>query len=196
MDINLFNDRKNNTLTVSIISDIPVMEELIRAVIYPFATISEKGADITVVCTEKSPPEVKGSCIYIGQAPEKLSDLQVFMPRPLDIEAFVSECLALFKKMTVVTESGWAIDNTRQVALFGEREVSLTSRECQLFSLLLSHVGECVMREEIDSSLWQGETAGNCADVYICYLRKKLEKIAGPGVLISVRGRGYMLKKP
>jgi DNA-binding response OmpR family regulator len=62
--------------------------------------------------------------------------------------------------------------------------------------LLLSRVGECVPREYIDNELWNGETAGNCSDVYVCYLRKKLEKIAGPGVLISVRGQGYMLKKP
>ena len=196
MDINLFNDRKNNTLTASIISDIPVMEELIRAVIFPFAKICDKGADITIVCTEKSPPEIKGPCIYVGASPENLSDMQTVLPRPLDIEKFSEECITLFKKMTVVTESGWAIDNTRRVAIFGDREVSLTQRECELFSLLLSRIGECVSREEMDSSLWNGETAGNCSDVYICYLRKKLEKIAGPGVLISVRGRGYMLKKP
>lgn len=196
MDINLFNDRKNGTLTVSIISDIPVMKELILAVIFPFAKICEKGADITVVCTKKAPPEVKGPCIYVGSAPKNLSDMQIFMPRPLDIEAFSSECLSLFKKMTVTTESGWAIDEKRQVAIFGENEVSLTLRECQLFALLLSRIGECVSREEMDTSLWNGETAGNCCDVYICYLRKKLEKIAGPGVLISVRGKGYMLKKP
>ncbi len=196
MDINLFNETKNNELTVSVISDIPVMEELIRAVLYPVAAFSDKGADVTVVCTEKSPPEVKGPCIYVGKAPNELSDMQVFMPRPLDIEEFVGECRRLCKSMTVLSESGWSVDSKRSVAIFAEKEVSLTCRELQLFLLLLSRVGECVLREEIDSSLWQGETAGNCADVYICYLRKKLEKIAGPGVLISVRGRGYMLKKP
>ncbi len=196
MDINLFNDRKNNGLKVSVISDIPVMEELIRAVIYPFAEFCEKGADLTVVCSEKSLPEVKGPCIFVGKAPERLSDMQRFMPRPLDINAFSEECLSLLRKMTVVTESGWAVDNVRRTAVFGDREIGLTVREFQLFSLLLSRVGECVPREDMDNAIWNGETAGNCSDVYVCYLRKKLEKIAGPGVLISVRGRGYMLKKP
>jgi sugar phosphate isomerase/epimerase len=52
------------------------VEELIRAVIYPFAEFCEKGADLTVVCSEKSLPEVKGPCIFFGKAPERLSDMQ------------------------------------------------------------------------------------------------------------------------
>ena len=65
----------------------------------------------------------------------------------------------------------------------------------KLFALLLSRADECVSRDEIEEILWRGSVSGNCADVYVCYLRKKLERIAAPGALLSVRGQGYMLKK-
>ncbi|MBE6586992.1 MAG: winged helix-turn-helix transcriptional regulator [Ruminococcaceae bacterium] len=195
MDINILNDRKNNSREARIISDSPVMEELFRLILSPFATFCDRGGDLTVVCVEKDPPRISGACIYVGTSPRELSEMQVLMPRPLDLRAFANEAIALLSRRTATASGGWGADSHRQVAIFEDREITLTQREYQLYTLLLSRVGECVSREEMDSELWNGERSGNCADVYVCYLRKKLEKIAGPGVLISVRGRGYMLKK-
>ena len=196
MDINAFDDRKNRSVPVRILADSPVMDQLIEAVLSPVFRRVQRGEALSVICREDSAPKVQGPCVFIGTAPETLGEGQVFLVRPLDIDELFFACVSLCEKRTSALQGGWGADTVKGAALFGTAEVGLTKKELELYMLLLSRLGECVPRKEIDTALWNGEVSGNCADVYICYLRKKLESIAGPGVLISVRGRGYMLKKP
>lgn len=80
---------------------------------------------------------------------------------------------------------------------FGEKSVQLTEREMMLFELMASRPGEIVTREEIRSCVWrENDGTTNVADVYISYLRKKLIPLFGRGVIITVRGQGYMLVLP
>lgn len=196
MDVNIFDDRKYNNLTVRVISDDPVMEELILEILSPFAVPVRKNPVLTVVCLDSLPPEIKGECIYIGKSPEKLAPSQVLLPRPLDIEELVKSALGILKKNRVMTESGWGADMSARTASYKDTSVSLSQKEMELYVLLLKNIGQCVSREMIAEALWGGDAEGNAVDVYVCYLRKKLEGITGPGALVSVRGRGYMLKKP
>jgi len=195
MDINVFDDRKTKSATVRILSDEPYMERLIEAVLSPRFSREDGSAFLTVVCLSGNAAEVSGPCVFVGCRPQSLSDGQVVMDRPLDISEFYLTCSELYDRFSLQC-GAWSYEPERRIASFNGRKVPLTAREGQLFSLLLSRVGECVSREEIDALLWRGETSGNCADVYVCYLRKKLERIADPGMLMSVRGRGYLLKKP
>ena len=79
----------------------------------------------------------------------------------------------------------------------GSEAVALSEREALLFRLLYEAGGEVVSRKALAEAVFpHADAPEDSINVYIHYLRKKLEKIAGPGVLISVRGRGYMLKKP
>ena len=194
MEINAFDDRNNNFATVHIISDDPVMEKMLTAVLSPaFITVSGEAA-ITVVCTEGELPGISGPCIYVGRGPIKEKDGICILERPLDIELFYRTCLEMCRS-TFLSRGGWSYDKTAQTASFNGKRTSLTEKEGQLFALLLSRIGECIPRSEIESSLWEDSPQSNSADVYVCLLRKKLEGLAGPGVLISVRGTGYMLKK-
>jgi len=80
---------------------------------------------------------------------------------------------------------------------FGEKSVQLTEREMMLFDLMASRPGEIVTREEIRNCVWrENDGTTNVADVYISYLRKKLIPLFGRGVIITVRGQGYMLVLP
>lgn len=88
---------------------------------------------------------------------------------------------------------------------FGERTVSycgqsvrLTGREYALLGCLASRAGSVVSRDEIREKVFGGETDSdsNAADVYVSYLRRKTEPLFGKGAIISVRGKGYMLKLP
>lgn len=77
----------------------------------------------------------------------------------------------------------------------GQRAVDLTSREYDLLLLLLRHPNTVLTRDEILAAVWQGEkaAASNVVDVYVRYLRQKLEQ-GGEGRLIhTVRGQGYRL---
>lgn len=76
----------------------------------------------------------------------------------------------------------------------GGGSVRLTEREGILFAYLFSRRGECVRREEIASAVWgKSENSTNVVDVYVNYLRKKLNPLLGESALKTVRGVGYML---
>lgn len=86
-----------------------------------------------------------------------------------------------------------ALRLTDEGVLLGGQPVSLSPSELALWNLLLAHAGECVPKEEIDR-LWKGN--GNMTEVYIRYLRKKLDEPSGLRLIRTVRGKGYVLCLP
>lgn len=77
----------------------------------------------------------------------------------------------------------------------GTVSAKLTELEMSLFQCLANADGEAVSREEIAKSLWN-ESFGhsNKIDVYVSYLRKKLEEKLNRKIIFSVRGYGYRMK--
>jgi two-component system OmpR family response regulator len=76
--------------------------------------------------------------------------------------------------------------------------VDLSPREFALLEYLASHPGEVLRRRDIIDHVWEWDYDGmsNVVDVYIGYLRKKLEKPFRSRVIKSVRGVGYGLEQP
>lgn len=82
------------------------------------------------------------------------------------------------------------------------RNIELTAKEFSLLEYLLQHCGECVSRSQLLAEVWQitAETGTNVVDVYINYLRRKLDSgelngVNGP-LIETVRGTGYRLGGP
>ncbi|MEA5416528.1 winged helix-turn-helix transcriptional regulator [Synechococcus sp. BA-132 BA5] len=77
----------------------------------------------------------------------------------------------------------------------GQRQLSLTAREYQLLLLLLRHRGAVLSRERILEEIWadQGGGASNVIEVYVRYLRQKLEQGGESRLIHTVRGQGYCL---
>jgi len=75
-------------------------------------------------------------------------------------------------------------------------EVALSPREFALLEYLASHPGQVMRRRDIIDHVWEFDYDGmsNVVDVYIGYLRKKLEKPFRSRVIKSVRGVGYGLE--
>ena len=79
----------------------------------------------------------------------------------------------------------------------GRREIQLTEREFALLQLLLEHQGTTVSRQQILEQVWEqsGEAANaNVIEVYVRYLRRKLEEKGERRLIQTVRGQGYVLK--
>ena len=89
------------------------------------------------------------------------------------------------------TEAARLIPEERAVAL-GGRTVKLTELEYALFSLLVKARGAAVSREDILDRVWHGDADGGIVNVYIHYLREKLET-EGERIILASRGRGYSL---
>ncbi len=82
--------------------------------------------------------------------------------------------------------------------LCGERRIALTPKEAALMKCLLSHRGETVPRGQLAECLRTPDKTEaedtNKIEVYLCYLRRKLEKPTGRKLITTVRGVGYRLE--
>jgi two-component system response regulator MprA len=85
---------------------------------------------------------------------------------------------------------------TRQV-FRGEVEVQLTAREFDLLELFLRHPNQVLTRELIYEHIWNYDFGGesNIIEVYIRYLRTKLEAQGKSRLIQTVRGVGYALRE-
>jgi two-component system response regulator MprA len=85
---------------------------------------------------------------------------------------------------------------TRQVHR-GESLIELTSKEFDLLELFLRHPRKVLTRETIYDRVWGYDFGGesNIIEVYIRYLRQKLEAVGEPRLLHTVRGVGYVLRE-
>ena len=75
-------------------------------------------------------------------------------------------------------------------------DLSLTVTEFNLLHLLLRHPRQVLERRQILSDVWGYDFGGddNVLEIYIGYLRKKLEADGGPRLIQTVRGVGYVLR--
>ncbi|MCM3114205.1 response regulator transcription factor [Neobacillus sp. MER 74] len=85
---------------------------------------------------------------------------------------------------------------TREV-FRGEDEIELTPREFDLLVYLLTNKRQVLNRDQILEAVWGYDFIGdtNVVDVYIRYVRKKLEQQNKPALIHTVRGVGYVLKE-
>ena len=88
------------------------------------------------------------------------------------------------------------LDVSRHSAVRGEREIELTVKEFQLLELLLRHQGQVLSRTQILDHVWQYDRdfASNVVDIYIHYLRNKVDKGFDRQLIHTIRGVGYTLK--
>ena len=80
----------------------------------------------------------------------------------------------------------------------GEQKLSLTQREFDLLAYLVKHSGEVQPRLQILESVWGAPFVGdpNTLDVYMGYLRRKVEMPNAPQLLHTVRGVGFIARLP
>lgn len=79
----------------------------------------------------------------------------------------------------------------------GGKEISLSAKEFALLEYLMRNKGIVLSREKIENNLWNYDYAGgtNAVDVYIRYLRKKIDDDFDTKLIHTVRGTGYVLKE-
>ena len=77
-------------------------------------------------------------------------------------------------------------------------EVQLTNKEFALLEFFMRHPDEILSREVLSEKVWEEtfDTLTNVIDVYINYLRNKIDRHYEPKLIHTVRGVGYMLKTP
>jgi two-component system response regulator MprA len=90
-----------------------------------------------------------------------------------------------------------SLDPDTREARRGGQELRLTPTEFELLRLLMRHPRQVLQREQILTHVWGYDFGGddNVLEVYVGYLRKKMEKTGGPRLIQTVRGVGYVLRE-
>jgi DNA-binding response OmpR family regulator len=124
-----------------------------------------------------------------------------YVVKPFDLEELVARLRALLRR-TPPTESSLIrlndliVDPAQRSVRRGGREIELTRREFELLEELARHRGIVLSRQQLLERVWgyDFEVEGNVVDVFVGYLRRKLEAGGDPRMIHTVRGVGFVLK--
>jgi two-component system OmpR family response regulator len=91
-----------------------------------------------------------------------------------------------------------AMDRLRHVATANDKPLDLTPKEFQLLEYFLMHPEEVVRRTTLLEKVWDMhfDPESNVVDVHVGNLRRKLHDSAGGSLISTVRGVGFMLRRP
>ncbi len=121
-----------------------------------------------------------------------------YLPKPFAFAELLARIRACLRRGSLVAETvlqagDLNLECIHRRVLQANQEIELTAREFELLEYLMKHRNEVVTREMIARDVWREPpgTMTNVIDVYVNYLRKKLERAGSPGLIQTVRGIGY-----
>ncbi len=88
------------------------------------------------------------------------------------------------------------LDTRTRVVTRGDIKADLPSREFALMEYLMRHAGQVMTRQQLLDAVWGigFDTESNVVDVYVSYLRRKLDRPGMPSAIETVRGAGYRVR--
>jgi DNA-binding response OmpR family regulator len=127
-----------------------------------------------------------------------------YLVKPFAFEELLARVRALVRrsyrqKNPCIKIKDLRIDLTTQRVWRGREEIQLTPREYALLEYLAIRAGQMVSRSDIWEHVYEfnSSASSNVVDVYVGYLRKKIERPNKPALIHTIRGRGYSLgEKP
>ena len=139
------------------------------------------------------------------QVDDRVSALQGgaddYVVKPFALEEVAARLHALLRRRPagtgeVLRAGDLRLDPRGRSAHRGDRDLELTAREFDLLALLMRNPGEVLDRARLHEEVWgyTFDPGTNVADVFVGYLRRKLEAGGEPRVLHTVRGIGFVLR--
>lgn len=125
-----------------------------------------------------------------------------YLVKPFSFEELSARLRAMTRTSFGFTEnilsvSDLTLDCSTHEVKRGGKEISLSAKEYTLLQYLMYNQGRVLSREMIEDHVWNFDYEGgtNVVDVYISYLRKKIDDGHGSKLIHTVRGRGFVLKE-
>ncbi len=139
--------------------------------------------------------------------PDKVQGLQSgaddYLVKPFAIEELVARLQALLRRQAParphrVRFADLTVDMGTRDVWRGERAVNLTAREFDLLAAFLTQARQVLSRDQLMEQVWgfDSEADTHVVEVYVRYLREKLEAAGEPRLIHTLRGAGYALKEP
>ena len=123
-----------------------------------------------------------------------------YLTKPFNIDELEARIRALLRRAegdTVVQVGDLDVNMTTQEVRRGDQRIDLTGREYDLLEYLARNARRVLSRDMILDRVWQHtpDVDPNVLDVYIGYLRKKIERPGQPRLIQTVRGMGFALRE-
>ena len=126
-----------------------------------------------------------------------------YLVKPFAFEELLARLRVLLRKpdggkSTILRVGDLTLHLDTRSVFRGEREIALSSKEYPLLRYMMQNAGIVLSRDRLEQHIWNYDFTGgsNVIDVYIRYLRKKIDEGQEPKLIHTVRGHGYVLKEP
>jgi two-component system response regulator MprA/two-component system response regulator TrcR len=122
-----------------------------------------------------------------------------YLTKPFDIEELLARIRALLRRVEgdeILRVADLEINTSTREVRREEREIELTTREYELLEFMAQNPRRVLSRELLLSRVWDEELGltTNVVDVYVGYLRRKVDAPGEENLIRTVRGAGYALK--
>jgi DNA-binding response OmpR family regulator len=122
-----------------------------------------------------------------------------YLTKPFDIEELLARIRALLRRAEgdeILRVAGLEINTSTREVRREEREIELTTREYELLEFMARNPRRVLSRELLLSRVWDEELGltTNVVDVYVGYLRRKVDAPGEEKLIRTVRGAGYALR--
>ena len=168
------------------------------------------GIDGLTVCRQIRDAEMQTPVLMLtakDAVPDRVAGLEAgaddYLVKPFAFEELLARVRALGRRRAPIesdaplTFADLTLDPTTRMAQRNERNIELTAKEYDLLELFMRHPNQVLTRDQIYDRIWGYDFGGesNIIEVYIRYLRSKLESEGEPRLLHTVRGVGYALRE-
>lgn len=124
-----------------------------------------------------------------------------YLIKPFAFEELLARIRVMTRKASgnstnVFSAADLTMDLNSHTVVRGDVNINLSAKEFEILEYLLRNKGIVLSREKIESHVWNFDYSGgtNVVDVYIRYLRKKIDDEFEPKLIHTVRGCGYVLR--
>jgi two-component system, OmpR family, response regulator len=141
----------------------------------------------------------------LGEVEDRIRGLDTgaddYLVKPFDFGELLARLRALIRRgpserPAPIEVGALRADPLTRVVTWSGHPAELTPREYQLLEFMLRRPGQLISRSQLLSHVWSEDYSGsaNVVDVYIGYLRRKLERPSLPRLIRTVRGAGFVLE--
>jgi two-component system copper resistance phosphate regulon response regulator CusR len=125
-----------------------------------------------------------------------------YLVKPFALDELLARIRVMIRRSADSTDltlkiADMVVDTQKMTVFRGDTEIILTGKEFAILEYMLRNKGIVLTREKIEQHIWNYDYEGgtNVVNVYIRYLRKKIDDGFEPKLIHTIRGAGYVLKE-